>query len=61
MRRSSREAPLSVKVVRGDAVRGVDFTPVVFDSEAYDRTIIDNNLFRPLGWTPRARVNRTDY
>ena len=23
-----------------------------FDSEAYYRTIIDNNLFRPLGWTP---------
>ena len=27
-------------------------TPGVFDAEAYYRTIIDNNLFRPLGWTP---------
>ena len=26
--------------------------PPVFDSEAYYRTIIDNNLFRPLGWRP---------
>ena len=23
-----------------------------FDAEAFKRTIIDNNLFRPLGWTP---------
>ena len=27
-------------------------TPAVFDAEALKRTIIDNNLFRPLGWTP---------
>ena len=26
--------------------------PPVFNSEAFYRTIIDNNLFRPLGWTP---------
>ena len=26
--------------------------PPVFDTEAYYRTIIENNLFRPLGWTP---------
>ena len=26
--------------------------PAVFDSETYYSTIIDNNLFRPLGWTP---------
>ena len=27
--------------------------PAVFDAEvSYYRTIIDNNLFRPLGWTP---------
>ena len=32
--------------------KGVDRTPPVFDSEAFYRTIIDNNLFRPLGWTP---------
>ena len=25
--------------------------PPVLDSETYYRTIIDNNLFRPLGWT----------
>ena len=27
-------------------------SPKVFDAEAFKRTIIDNNLFRPLGWTP---------
>ena len=27
-------------------------SPRVFDSEAYHSTIIKNNLFRPLGWTP---------
>ena len=27
-------------------------SPPVFDSEAFYRTIIENNLFRPLGWTP---------
>ena len=26
--------------------------PRVFDTETYYRTIIDNNLFRPLGWRP---------
>ena len=26
--------------------------PKAFDVEAFKRTIIDNNLFRPLGWTP---------
>ena len=26
--------------------------PVVFDAEAFYRTIIDNNIFRPLGWRP---------
>lgn len=25
---------------------------VVFDAEAFKRTIVENNLFRPLGWTP---------
>ena len=36
--------------------RRVHQTPPVFDTEAYYRTIIDNNLFRPLGWTsPRPR------
>lgn len=32
--------------------RRVQQTPPVFDTETYYRTIIDNNLFRPLGWTP---------
>ena len=32
--------------------RRVHQPPPVFDTEAYYRTIIDNNLFRPLGWTP---------
>ncbi len=27
-------------------------SPKVFDVEAFKRTIIDNNLFRPLGWRP---------
>jgi len=27
-------------------------SPKVFDAKAFKRTIIDNNLFRPLGWTP---------
>lgn len=27
-------------------------TSGVFDSETFYQTIIDNNLFRPLGWTP---------
>ena len=27
-------------------------SPGVFDAEAFKRTIIDNNIFRPLGWTP---------
>lgn len=26
--------------------------PAVFDSETYYQTIIDNHLFRPLGWRP---------
>ena len=32
--------------------RRVQQTPPVFDTETYYSTIIDNNLFRPLGWTP---------
>ncbi len=30
--------------------------PVLEVSETYYQTIIDNNLFRPLGWTPSRRV-----
>lgn len=29
-------------------------TSTVFDAEAFKKTIIDNNLFRPLGWTRRV-------
>ncbi|RKU09500.1 hypothetical protein C6503_21320 [Candidatus Poribacteria bacterium] len=52
-----RRDPEPVKVQtlpapRRDARR----TPAVFDVEAFKRTIIDNNLFRPLGWTPPRRV-----
>ena len=32
--------------------RRVRQPPPVSDAETYYRTIIDNNLFRPLGWTP---------
>ena len=31
-------------------------SPKVFDAEAFKRTIIDNNIFRPLGWTPPRPV-----
>ena len=37
------EAPASASRVRSARV---------FDIEAFKRTIIENNLFRPLGWTP---------
>ena len=30
----------------------VPLTIPEFDAEAFKRTIIDNNIFRPLGWTP---------
>lgn len=54
LRGSSPEASLTVKVVPVSSVpRCVDFTSSVdFDSEAYYRPIIENNLFRPLGWRP---------
>ena len=43
----------SVKGRELPAERRVYRTPQsVFDSEAFYRTIINNNLFRPLGWTP---------
>ena len=32
--------------------RRVEVTVSVFDAEAYYRPIIENNLFRPLGWRP---------
>lgn len=43
----------SVKVIEPPAERRVRLThSPVFDAEAFKRTIISNNLFRPLGWTP---------
>ncbi|MYA70659.1 hypothetical protein F4009_11595 [Candidatus Poribacteria bacterium] len=30
--------------------------PAVFETETYYSTIIENNLFRPLGWTPPRLV-----
>lgn len=54
---SSPEATLRVKVVPVSSVScRVDVSPIVFDSEAYYRPIIKNNLFRPLGWTPLVPV-----
>ena len=43
----------SVTVIEPPPPRRVRLTmPPVFETEAYYRTIISNNLFRPLGWTP---------
>lgn len=59
LRRSSSEANLTVKVVPVASVsRRVDFrfASVDFDSASYYRPIIENNLFRPLGWTPPSPV-----
>lgn len=43
----------SVKVIEPPAEPRVRLAnPAVFDSELFKRTIIENNLFRPLGWTP---------
>lgn len=47
----------SVTVIEPSAARRVDRPPPrVFDAEAFKRTIIDNNLFRPLGWRPPRPV-----
>ncbi|MYK23219.1 hypothetical protein F4054_13295 [Candidatus Poribacteria bacterium] len=49
-------SPLPVSVVGiSDAparARRVPLTTPEFDAESFCRTIIENNLFRPLGWTP---------
>ncbi|MDE0014549.1 MAG: hypothetical protein OXU51_00060 [Candidatus Poribacteria bacterium] len=49
-----RQDPEPVKVRTFPEPRRVHQTsPAVLEvSETYYRTIIDNNLFRPLGWTP---------
>ena len=42
-----------MKVIEPSAERRVRLAnPAVFDSDTFYCTIIDNNLFRPLGWTP---------
>lgn len=48
---------LTIKVIEHPHPRRVDFTrTAVFETESFYRTIIDNNLFRPLGWTPRRPI-----
>ena len=43
----------NVKVIEPSHPRRVRLAyPAVFETEAFYRTIIDNDLFRPLGWTP---------
>ncbi len=55
--RWSSEARRRVKVVPfSSVVSDISVSPVVFDSEAYYRTIIEYNLFRPLGWRPPVPV-----
>jgi len=52
-----RHAPEPVKERTSPSHRRDQQTPPpVFDTETYYRTIIDNNLFRPLGWTPPRPV-----
>ena len=49
----ARPAVVKVKVVPVETSRrAIDIPPVEFASDAFYRTIIDNNLFRPLGWRP---------
>lgn len=54
---ASAERVVEVKVVPIEASsRARALPPAAFDSFAYYRTIIDNNIFRPLGWTPPRPV-----
>ena len=49
----SRSTPQPVEVRTSPQPQRVHLTTAeVLDSQVYYRTIIDNNLFRPLGWTP---------
>ena len=44
---------IAIRVIDFDAEKMAGRTHCVLPlSPTYDRTIIDNNLFRPLGWTP---------
>ena len=48
-----RRAPEPVKIDTLPAPHSDALPPPVFEvSETFYQTIIDNNLFRPLGWTP---------
>jgi len=47
-----RPAPSAIYERTSPSHRRIHRTSPVFDSETYYRTIIKNNLFRPLGWTP---------
>ena len=54
---ASAERVVEVKVVPVEASsRARALPPVAFDSFADYRTIIGNNIFRPLGWTPPCPV-----
>ena len=54
---ASAERVVEVKVVPVEASsRARALPPVAFDSFADYRTIIGNNIFRPLGWTPPRPV-----
>ena len=61
--RGSPEARLTVKGVPVSSVgRDLSVPVVAFDSESFYRTIIENNLFRPLGVvsaTPQRTVSLT--
>jgi len=48
--------PVKVGTAETEPRRVHQRTSAVFDTKAFYRTIIDNNLFRPLGWTPPRRV-----
>ena len=43
---------VKVVPVEESSSRGISSAVIAFDSESFYRTIIDNNLFRPLGWRP---------
>ena len=48
-----RHEPVKIETAETEPRRFHRIPPPVFEvSETYYRTIIDNNLFRPLGWTP---------